>query len=72
MDVEHFGHKLGQLCLSFGADELFGPIVAQRALRLGENARAATALTREEAALLLRASGFAPCERLADGKVPVL
>jgi hypothetical protein len=68
VDLESFGHKLGQLCLSFGADELLGPIVRQRALRLGERA-ASNELTRDEATLLLRASGFVPCERLPDGKV---
>jgi hypothetical protein len=68
VDLETFGHKLGQLCLSFGADEIVGPIVRQRALRLGERA-SSNEITRDEAALLLRASGFLPCERLPDGKV---
>jgi hypothetical protein len=71
VDLELLGHKLGQLCLSFGADELMGSIVNQRALRLGERA-SSNELTREEAAQLLRASGFAPCERLAEGKAPAL
>jgi hypothetical protein len=70
-DVELLGTKLGQLCLSFGADELWGAISAQRALRLGEHA-SSHALTRDEAALLVRAAGFVPCERLAEGKVQVL
>ena len=70
-DVELLGAKLGQLCLSFGADELWGSISAQRALRLGEHA-SSHALTREEAALLVRAAGFTPCERLAEGKVQIL
>lgn len=68
VDLESFGHKLGQLCLSFGADELLGPIVRQRALRLGERA-SSNEITRDEATLLLRAAGFAPCERSSDGKV---
>ena len=68
VDLECFGHKLGQLCLSFGADEILGPIAAQRALRLGARA-SSNEITRDEAALLLRAAGFAPCERLPDGKV---
>lgn len=68
VDLERFGQKLGQLCLSFGADELLGPIVQQRALRLGERA-SSNELTRDEAALLMRASGFLPCERLSDGRV---
>jgi hypothetical protein len=71
VDVELYGHKLGQLCLSFGADEILGAITGQRTLRLGANA-SSNALTRDEAALLLRASGFSPCERLPEGKVQVL
>ena len=71
VDLELFGYKLGQLCLSFGADEIFGTIVGQRALRLGAQA-SSNALTRDEAALLLRASGFTPCECLPEGKVRVL
>jgi len=70
-DVELLGTKLGQLCLSFGADELWGAISAQRALRLGEHA-SSHALTRDEAALLVRAAGFVPCERLPEGKVQIL
>ena len=71
VDLELLGHKLGQLCLSFGADEILGSITGQRTLRLGANA-SSNALTRDEAALLLRASGFTPCERLPEGKVQVL
>jgi hypothetical protein len=71
VDLELYGHKLGQLCLAFGADEILGSITAQRALRLGEHA-SSNALTRDEAALLLRASGFTPCERQPEGKVQVL
>lgn len=71
VDVEAFGHKLGQLCLCFGADEIMGAIVGQRALRLGEHA-ASSEMTRDEAALLLRAAGFAPYERLPDGEVRAL
>jgi hypothetical protein len=68
VDLESFGHKLGQLCLSFGADEILGSIVGQRALRLGERA-SSNEITRDEATLLVRASGLVPCERLPDGKV---
>jgi hypothetical protein len=64
-------HVIAQLCLSFGADELWGAISAQRALRLGEHA-SSHALTRDEAALLVRAAGFVPCERLPEGKVQIL
>jgi hypothetical protein len=71
VDVERLGHKLGQLCLSFGADEMLGAIVSQRALRLGAHA-SSNELTRDEAVLLLRASGFVPCERLPEGKVQAL
>jgi hypothetical protein len=67
VDLECFGHKLGQLCLSFGADEILGPISVQRALRLGDRATS-NEITRDEAVLLVRAAGFAPCERLADGR----
>jgi len=71
VDLDLLGQKLGQLCLSFGADEILGSITGQRALRLGEHA-SSNALTRDEAALLLRASGFTPCERQPEGKVQVL
>lgn len=71
VDLALLGHKLGQLCLSFGADELLGSIVNQRALRLGAHA-SSNAITRDEAVLLLRASGFVPCERLAEGRVQAL
>lgn len=68
VDLEVFGHKLGQLCLAFGADEIMGAIVGQRALRLGARA-SSNEITRDEAALLVRASGLSPCERFPDGKV---
>jgi aminodeoxyfutalosine synthase len=71
VDLDLLGQKLGQLCLSFGADEILGSITGQRALRLGEHA-SSNALTCDEAALLLRASGFTPCERQPEGKVQVL
>jgi hypothetical protein len=67
-DLDLLGHKLGQLCLSFGADALTGAIVDQRGLRLGANADSRE-LTHGEAAEMLRAAGFFPCERLPDGKV---
>jgi len=68
VDLEIFGHKLGQLCLSFGADAIMGCIVGKRAPRLGERA-SSNDLTHDEAALLLRASGFEPCAWLPEGKV---
>jgi hypothetical protein len=67
VDLELLGHKLGQLCLSFGADAIVGTIVDQRALRLGERA-GSNELTHDEAAQLLRASGFEPCAGLPEGR----
>jgi hypothetical protein len=64
-DVAALGPRLAQMCLGFGADELFGPIVSERALRLGDNARNPS-MTRKEAAILIRGAGLAPCERLSD------
>jgi hypothetical protein len=66
VDFAHLGHRLAQMALGFGADELLGPIVAERALRLGTNA-GNPALTRKEAALLIRAAGLAPWERVTGG-----
>ncbi len=68
VDLELLGLKLGQLCLSFGADEIMGSILERRELRLGARAGSCE-LDRGEAAQLLRASGFVPYERLPDGKV---
>jgi hypothetical protein len=64
-DVPALGPRLAQMALGFGADELFGPIVSERALRLGDNARN-PAMTRKEAAILIRGAGLLPCERLSD------
>jgi len=65
-DVTALGPRLAQMAFGFGADELHGPIVAERGLRLGANANN-PALTRKEAAVLIRGAGLAACERLADG-----
>ena len=65
-DVTTLGPRLAQMAFGFGADELFAPIVAERALRLGANANN-PALTRKEAATLIRGAGLVACERLADG-----
>ena len=62
-DVALLGPRLAQMSFGFGADELFGPIVSERALRLGDNARN-PAMTRKEAAVLLRGAGLTPFERL--------
>ncbi|HXT95516.1 MAG TPA: hypothetical protein VN853_04405 [Polyangia bacterium] len=65
-DVGALGPRLAQMVFGFGADELYAPIVAERALRLGANAHN-PALTRKEAATLIRGAGLVACERFADG-----
>ena len=65
-DVTSLGPRLAQMAFGFGADELYAPIVAERALRLGANANN-PALTRKEAATLIRGAGLTACERLGDG-----
>jgi 2-iminoacetate synthase ThiH len=60
------GHRLAQMSLGFGADELFGPIMPERALRLGANANNPV-MTRKEAAMLIRGAGLAPFERTSSG-----
>jgi hypothetical protein len=65
-DVAALGPRLAQMAFGFGADELWAPIVAERALRLGDNA-SNPALTRKEAATLIRGAGLAAYERLANG-----
>ncbi len=67
-DFARLGHRLAQMSLGFGADELFGPISPERALRLGANAHNPV-MTRKEAAALLRGAGLLPCERLSDGRL---
>ena len=61
-DFVRLGHRLAQMSLGFGADELFGPIMPERALRLGANANNPV-MTRKEAATLIRGAGLRPCER---------
>jgi hypothetical protein len=68
-DLELLGLKLGQLCLAFGADAIMGSIVERRALRLGARA-GSHELTRDEAAELLRAAGFEPCEHRGEVNAP--
>jgi hypothetical protein len=65
-DVTTLGPRLAQMAFGFGADELFAPIVAERALRLGANANNPS-LTRKEAVTLIRGAGLTACERMADG-----
>jgi hypothetical protein len=67
VDLERLGPKLGQLCLGFGADELFGPIVSERPVRLGDHA-GSREITRHEAAQLLRGAGLRPFERVGQGQ----
>ena len=67
VDLERLGPKLGQLCLGFGADELFGPIVSERPPRLGEHA-GSREITRQEAAQLLRGAGLRAFERVGRGQ----
>jgi hypothetical protein len=67
-DFVKLGHRLAQMSLGFGADELYGPIMPERALRLGANAHNPV-MTRKEAAVLIRGAGLTPCERLAGGAV---
>jgi hypothetical protein len=65
-DVTTLGPRLAQMAFGFGADALWAPIVAERALRLGANANN-PALTRKEAVTLIRGAGLTACERMADG-----
>jgi hypothetical protein len=67
VDLDRLGPKLGQLALGFGADELCGPIVEKRALRLGDHA-GSRAITRAEAAQLLRGAGLRAFERVTSGE----
>lgn len=67
-DVGALGPRLAQMAFGFGADELFAPIVAERALRLGANAHNPS-LTRKEAATLIRGAGLTPCERFSGGEL---
>jgi hypothetical protein len=67
-DFNRLGHRLAQMSLGFGADELWGPILPERSLRLGGNANNPV-MTRKEAAALLRGAGLRPCERLSDGRL---
>ncbi len=67
-DFSRLGHRLAQMALGFGANELFGPIVAERALRVGENANN-PALTRKEAAVFIKGASLVPFERLAGGRL---
>jgi hypothetical protein len=62
LDVAALGPRLGQMALGFGGDELWAPIVSERALRLGGNANN-PAMTRKEAAVLIRGAGLRPRER---------
>jgi 2-iminoacetate synthase ThiH len=67
LDVGALGPRLAQMALAFGGDELWAPIVSERALRLGDNARN-PAMTRKEAAVLIRGAGLDPRERLGPDR----
>jgi len=62
LDVAALGPRLAQMALGFGADELWAPIVSERALRLGGNANNPS-MTRKEACVLIRGAALAPFER---------
>lgn len=62
LDVAALGPRLAQMALGFGADELWAPVVSERALRLGGNANNPS-MTRKEAAVLIRGAGLAAFER---------
>jgi len=62
LDVAALGPRLAQMSLGFGADELWAPIVSERALRLGGNANNPS-MTRKEAAVLIRGAGLTAFER---------
>lgn len=62
LDVATLGPRLAQMALGFGADELWAPIVSERALRLGANANN-PAMTRKEAAVLIKGAGLTARER---------
>jgi hypothetical protein len=62
LDVAALGPRLAQMALGFGGDELWAPIVSERALRLGGNANNPS-MTRKEAVVLIRGAGLAACER---------
>jgi hypothetical protein len=63
LDVAALGPRLAQMALGFGGDELWAPIVSERALRLGGNANN-PAMTRKEAGVLIQGAGLRPRERL--------
>jgi aminodeoxyfutalosine synthase len=62
LDVAALGPRLAQMALGFGADELWAPIVSERALRLGGNANNPS-MTRKEACVLIRGAALVPFER---------
>ena len=67
-DFGRLGHRLAQMSLAFGASELFGPIVSERALRLGDNANN-PAMTRKEVATFIHGASLTPWERVSGGRV---
>lgn len=67
-DFARLGHRLAQMALGFGANGLYGPIVSERALRLGANANN-PAMTRKEVVVFIAGAQLQPVERLAGGRL---
>ena len=67
-DFARLGHRLAQMSLAFGASELHGPIVSERALRLGDNANNPS-MTRKEVVVFIQGAGLVAHERLHSGRV---
>lgn len=67
-DFGRLGHRLAQMSLAFGGSELFGPIVSERALRLGDNANN-PAMTRKEVATFIHGASLTPWERVSGGRL---
>lgn len=66
-DFARLGHRLAQMALAFGASELHGPIVSERALRLGDNANNPS-MTRKEVIVFIQGAGLVANERLHGGR----
>lgn len=67
-DFARLGHRLAQMALAFGASELHGPIVSERALRLGDNANNPS-MTRKEAVVFIQGAALVAHERLHGGRL---
>ncbi|MDX2019367.1 MAG: hypothetical protein SF187_03935 [Deltaproteobacteria bacterium] len=67
-DFARLGHRLAQMALAFGASELHGPIVSERALRLGDNANNPS-MTRKEVVVFIKGAALVAHERLHGGRI---